>query len=285
MTAPVEEILSPLVEEILVRPDAANLSPPGAPQSPPEEARASEDLGTLGLPLVGVDTRDLKGSLIVLEGADGSGRSTQILFLTEWLESEGFAVRTMGLRRSALVAEKIDFMLALNLVTRRTLALMYATDFYDQLERSIVPALRSGMVVLADRYIYSLIARGVVRGLERSYLEGIYAMALRPNLAFWIDVRPEVAFEREFKKSNAISYWEAGLDMSLSNNLYESFIIYQSRIRAELRHLTERQGFISLEGEGSVSAVNKGLRQRIASHLGIKPGRYTPSRALEPLWR
>jgi len=256
-----------------------------APQTPIQERTGGEDVGTLGLPLVGVDTRDLKGSLIVLEGADGSGRSTQILFLTEWLESEGFAVRTMGLRRSALVAEKIDFMLARNLVTRRTLALMYATDFYDQLERSIVPALRSGMVVLADRYIYTLIARGAVRGLERPYLECIYAMALRPSLAFWIDVRPEVAFEREFKKSNAINYWEAGLDMSLSSNLYESFIIYQSRIRAELRHLAESQGFIAVEGEGSVSAVNKDLRQRIASHLGIKPGRYTPSRALEPLWR
>ena len=283
MTAPVEEILTPPGEA-----GPPDLEKPQAPQKPqPEvhEEQRIEDVGTLGLPLVGVDTRDLKGSLIVLEGADGSGRSTQILFLTEWLESEGFAVRTMGLRRSALVAEKIDFMLARNLVTRGTLALMYATDFYDQLERSIVPALRSGMVVLADRYIYTLIARGVVRGLERSYLEGIYAMALRPSLAFWIDVRPEVAFEREFKKSNAISYWEAGLDMSLSSNLYESFILYQSRIRAELRHLVESRGFIPLEGEGSVSAVNKDLRQRIASHLGIKPGRYTPSRALEPLWR
>ena len=278
MTAPVEEVLSQPGE-------APPPEPEMAPQTPIQERTGAEDVGTLGLPLVGVDTRDLKGSLIVLEGADGSGRSTQILFLTEWLESEGFAVRTMGLRRSALVAEKIDFMLARNLVTRRTLALMYATDFYDQLERSIVPALRSGMVVLADRYIYTLIARGAVRGLERPYLECIYAMALRPSLAFWIDVRPEVAFEREFKKSNAINYWEAGLDMSLSSNLYESFIIYQSRIRAELRHLAESQGFIAVEGEGSVSAVNKDLRQRIASHLGIKPGRYTPSRALEPLWR
>jgi len=278
VTAPVDEVLS--------RPgEAPPPEPEMAPQTPIQEGTGAEDVGTLGLPLVGVDTRDLKGSLIVLEGADGSGRSTQILFLTEWLESEGFAVRTMGLRRSALVAEKIDFMLARNLVTRRTLALMYATDFYDQLERSIVPALRSGMVVLADRYIYTLIARGAVRGLERPYLECIYAMALRPSLAFWIDVRPEVAFEREFKKSNAINYWEAGLDMSLSSNLYESFIIYQSRIRAELRHLAESQGFIAVEGEGSVSAVNKDLRQRIASHLGIKPGRYTPSRALEPLWR
>jgi len=278
VTAPVEEVLSQPGE-------APPPEPEMAPQTPIQERTGGEDVGTLGLPLVGVDTRDLKGSLIVLEGADGSGRSTQILFLTEWLESEGFAVRTMGLRRSALVAEKIDFMLARNLVTRRTLALMYATDFYDQLERSIVPALRSGMVVLADRYIYTLIARGAVRGLERPYLECIYAMALRPSLAFWIDVRPEVAFEREFKKSNAINYWEAGLDMSLSSNLYESFIIYQSRIRAELRHLAESQGFIAVEGEGSVSAVNKDLRQRIASHLGIKPGRYTPSRALEPLWR
>jgi dTMP kinase len=255
------------------------------PATPPEDGAARpEGTTTLEVPLSGLNTSDLSGSLIVLEGADGSGRSTQIALLTEWLESEGFAVTTTGLRRSALVAQKLDEILARNLVTRRTLALLYATDFYDQLEHRIVPALRSGMVVLADRYIYSLIARGVVRGLDRDYLQGIYAMALRPHLSFWLDIRPEVGFEREFKKSNAISYWEAGLDMSLSSNLYESFLLYQGKMRAELKHLVDKHGFIALEGERSVAAVNRDLRQRIAAHLGIKPGRYTPSSALEHLW-
>src|SRR5271156_2122279 len=172
-------------------------------------------------------TRKLSGSLVVIEGTDGSGRSPQISLLTEWLESEGFAVQTMGLRRSYLVGEDIDGLLAENSVTRMTLALMYSTDFFDQLERRILPALRSGLIVLADRYIFTLIARAAVRGIGRDYLHGIYETALRPDLTFWLNVRPEVAFDREFKKSQTISYWESGRDMSLSNDLFQSFIRYQ----------------------------------------------------------
>ncbi|MGH9757283.1 MAG: dTMP kinase, partial [Candidatus Acidiferrales bacterium] len=135
-----------------------------------------------GTPLPGVTPEELSGSLIVIEGTDGSGRSTQISLLTEWLESEGFAVQTMGLRRSYLVGEDIDGLLAENAVTRMTLALMYGTDFFDQLERRILPALRSGLIVLADRYIFTLIARAAVRGIARDYLHGIYETALRPDL-------------------------------------------------------------------------------------------------------
>ena len=137
-----------------------------------------------GIPLPGVKPEELSGSLIVVEGTDGSGRSTQISLLTEWLESEGFAVETMGLRRSFLVGEDIDALLAENSVTRMTLALMYSTDFFDQLERRILPALRSGLIVLADRYIFTLIARAAVRGIGRDYLHGIYEIALRPGPDF-----------------------------------------------------------------------------------------------------
>ncbi len=238
-----------------------------------------------GTPLPGVKPEELSGSLIVVEGTDGSGRSTQISLLTEWLESEGFAVETMGLRRSFLVGEDIDALLAENSVTRMTLALMYGTDFFDQLERRILPALRSGLIVLADRYIFTLIARAAVRGISRDYLHGIYEIALRPELTFWLNVRPEVAFDREFKKSQTISYWESGRDMSLSNDLFQSFIRYQSMIKREFEYLSKRHGFIELDGEGSVSEVNRELRQRIASHLGIRRTQYKPSHALAHLWR
>ena len=204
----------------------------------------------------------------MVEGTDGSGRSTQISLLTEWLESEGFAVETMGLRRSFLVGEDIDALLAENAVTRTTLALMYGTDFFDQLERRILPALRSGLIVLADRYIFTLIARAAVRGIGRDYLHGIYDIALRPDLTFWLNVRPEVAFDREFKKSQTISYWESGRDMSLSNDLFQSFIRYQSMIKREFEYLSKRHGFIELDGEANVSKVNGVLRKRIASQLG-----------------
>ena len=238
-----------------------------------------------GLTLPGVAEVEFGGSLIVIEGMDGSGRSTQISLLTEWLESEGFAVETMGLRRSGLVAKDIDTLMAENTITRMTLTLMYATDFYDQLEHRIIPALRSDFVVLADRYFYTLIARAAARGIQRDYLNGLYEMALKPELTFWLNVRPEAAFEREFRKSHAISYWESGRELSLSNDLFQSFIMYQAKIKKEFESLAERHGFIALDGEASVANVNLELRKRIASHLGIQRTHYRPSSALASLWR
>jgi dTMP kinase len=238
-----------------------------------------------GLRLPGVNDEEFGGSLIVIEGMDGSGRSTQISLLTEWLESEGFAVETMGLRRSGLVAKDIDALLAENTITRLTLTLMYATDFYDQLEHRIIPALRSDFVVLADRYFYTLIARAAARGIERDYLHGLYEMAVRPDLTFWLNVRPEVAFEREFRKSHAISYWESGRDLSLSDDLFQSFILYQAKMKKEFEALSDRHSFMALDGEQSVITVNNELRKRIASHLGIQHTHYRPSSVLAPLWR
>ena len=236
-------------------------------------------------PLPGFDSSDISGTLIVIEGMDGSGRSTQISLLQEWLESEGFAVQTSGLRRSNLVGRDIDELLAKNAVTRLTLALMYCTDFFDQLEHRIIPALKSGAVVLADRYIFTLIARSVVRGINRDYLSGLYAMALRPNLTFWLNVRPETAFGREFRKAQAISYWEAGRDMSLSHDLYWSFVRYQTMIKREFEAVAKRHNFLELDGEASVPTVNKLLRQRIGDQLGIRSTKYAPSSALAHLWR
>jgi dTMP kinase len=256
---------------------------PGAKPAAPGEDGAAQYF--YGEALVGFDPSEITGNLIVIEGMDGSGRSTQIALLQEWLESEGFAVQTSGLRRSYLVGRDIDELLAKNAVTRLTLSLMYATDFFDQVEHRVLPALRSGTVVLADRFIFTLVARGVVRGINRDYLNGLYAMALRPHLTFWLNVRPETAFAREFKKAQAISYWEAGRDMSLSHDLYWSFIRYQTMIKREFEVMAKRHAFIELDGEASVSAVNKQLRQRIGEQLGIRATKYTPSAALAHLWR
>jgi len=252
----------------------AEVTPPAAAESQPFD-----------IPLLGVKGSELGGTLIVVEGTDGSGRSTHITLLTEWLESEGFAVQTMGLRRSNLVAKDIDSLLAANAVTRMTLALMYATDFFDQLEHRIIPALRSGLVVLADRYIYTLIARAAVRGIGREYLHRLYSLALKPDLTFWLNVEPEVAFAREFKKNPAISYWEAGRDMSLSNNLYKSFIRYQSMVGREFAYLARKHSFVEVNAMASVPAVNQMLRKEIAAHLRIRRTRYRPSPNLLHLWR
>ncbi len=249
----------------------------GQPQAPPE-IRLERGVS-------GVVDEELGGALVVVEGTDGSGRSTHIMLLQEWLESEGFAVQTMGLRRSNLVGKNIDQLLAQNTVTRLTLALMYATDFFDQLEHVIIPALRSGMVVLADRYIYTLIARAAVRGINRDYLNRVYELALRPDLTLWLKVKPEVAFEREFKKTGAISYWEAGRDMSLSSDLFKSFIKYQSMLRREFETMARRHTFTEVDGEAAIPEVSRELRQHIGALLGIKKISFKPSAALMHLWR
>jgi dTMP kinase len=281
MSAPETE--KPPADAGAAAPVTGTVPPKAAPAPPAADDGAAQHF--FGEPLVGFDPSEITGTLVVIEGMDGSGRSTQIALLQEWLESEGFAVQTSGLRRSNLVGQDIDELLAKNAATRLTLALMYATDFFDQLEHRIVPALRAGTVVLADRFIYTLIARGVVRGINRDYLSGLYEMALRPHLTFWLNVRPETAFAREFKKAQAISYWEAGRDMSLSHDLYWSFIRYQTMIQREFEVMAKRHGFIELNGEASVPAVNKQLRQKIAEQLGIRATKYTPSVALAHLWR
>src|SRR5579871_5749232 len=265
--------------------ETASVPAPISAASKPASADQEYSQSFFGESLVGFDPAEVTGQLIVIEGMDGSGRSTQIALLQEWLESEGFAVQTSGLRRSNLVGRDIDELLAKNAVTRLTLSLMYATDFFDQIEHRILPALRAGTVVLADRFIFTLIARGVVRGINRDYISGLYAMALRPHLTFWLNVRPETAFAREFKKAQAISYWEAGRDMSLSHDLYWSFIRYQTMIKREFEVMSKRNNFIELDGETSVSAVNKQLRQRIGERLGIRATKYAPSSALQHLWR
>lgn len=270
------------------KPETAAASGAAQPPPAPDAGAAHPAIPSrwIGRPLTGhAGDEDIQGNLIVIEGGDGSGRSTQVLLLTEWLESEGFAVQTTGLRRSVLMGQNLDQLLASNMVNRLTMSMLYATDFYDQLEHRIIPALRAGLVVLADRYIYTLMARSVVRGLDRGYLERIYAMAMKPDLTVWLDINPEIAFAREFKKTNAISFWEAGLDLSLSSNLYESFILYQSRVRAEFEAMAAQHRFVPVKAEGSVQAVNRELRQRIAQHLGIKSTRFSPSSALASLWR
>jgi len=191
----------------------------------------------------------------------------------------------MGLRRSGLVAKDIDALLAENTIHPHDAHVDVRDRFLRSTRASHHPGLRSDFVVLADRYFYTLIARAAARGIQRDYLHGLYEMALRPDLTFWLNVRPEAAFEREFRKSHTISYWESGRDMSLSNDLFQSFIMYQAKMKKEFEALAEKQGFIAMDGEASVATVNAELRKRIAAHLGIQRTQYRPSAALASLWR
>jgi len=214
-----------------------------------------------GLP--GVSPRELSGKLVVLEGADGSGRSTQAELLTAWLERKGFATVNVGLNRSTLVSKELSQAKQGNVLTRTTLSLFYATDFADQLENRIVPALKAGFVVLADRYIYTLIARDVVRGGDRAWLESLYGIAIVPDIVFYLRVSPRQLVERNFQKHATLDYWESGMDLGLSRDMFQSFLKYQALIQAEFERMQQVYGFETLNGNRSIRAISKDLQARL----------------------
>jgi dTMP kinase len=221
-----------------------------------------------GAGLPGVDPSELIGTLVVLEGADGSGRSTQIRLLREWLERRGHAVTEVGLRRSTLVAKELSAAKEGHTLGRTTMSLFYATDFADQLEHAIVPALRAGFIVLADRYVYTLMARDIARGAEPGWVEGVYGTALVPDAVYYLKVTPRVLVGRVLEKTGTLDYWESGMDVGLSPDMFDSFVKYQGLMQNEFKRLQERYGFEVINGNRSVRAVQHDLRARLEKALG-----------------
>jgi dTMP kinase len=218
----------------------------------------------------GVDVSTLAGKLIVVEGADGSGRSTQIAKLVEWLEGCGHATVQVGLKRSTLVSEELDLAQKGNILSRTTLSLFYATDFADQLENIILPGLRAGLMVLADRYIYTLMVRDMVRGMDPAWLRNLYGIALVPDSVFYLNVSPEDLVQRTFAKNQALDFWESGMDLGLSRDMFDSFVKYQSLVTAKFKELQATYGFTIVDGHRSPDEVNIELRKRMESVLAGK---------------
>jgi dTMP kinase len=214
-----------------------------------------------GIPRVNLE--HLKGQLIVVEGADGSGRSTQINMLRDWLERRGFPTVNVGLKRSMLVSRELDQAMRGNILGARTLSLFYATDFADQLENLILPALRSGFIVLADRYIYTLMARAIVRGAEPAWIQEVYSIALVPDAVFYLAVSPRILVERNLRRHAALDYWESGMDIHRSPNMYASFIEYQRQIQKAFKTIQELYGFESIDGNRSPRVIQKELQAKI----------------------
>lgn len=224
-----------------------------------------------GTALPRCELAQLKGKLIALEGADGSGRSTQIEMLKNWLENLGYGVVNVGLKRSNLVAEALEQAQQGNILSETTRSLFYATDFADQLENTIIPALRAGFVVLADRYIYTLMARDIVRGADRDWVKSLYSIALVPDAVFYLRVSPQHLVERNFKKNATLSYWESGMDVGLSRDMFESFTKYQRLMQAEFRRMQEEYDFEVINGNRTARAIANELRAKVQSVLAV-PG-------------
>ncbi|MFB3920915.1 MAG: dTMP kinase [Terriglobia bacterium] len=220
--------------------------------------------------LPGTNLADLTGKLIVIEGTDGVGRSTQIRLLKPWLEQQGRAVLETGMTRSSLAGKGIKQAKEGHTLGRITLSLFYATDFADRLENEIVPALRAGFVVLTDRYTYSLMARAMVRGIDPAWIRNAYSFALKPDAVFYLrigveDLIPRVVFSRGF------DYWESGMDLHPSEDMYESFLKYQTSLLQQFDKLGEEYGFEIVDASADVRTVFGRLRDGIARVLSGEP--------------
>jgi dTMP kinase len=211
--------------------------------------------------------RAYKGRLIVVEGIDGSGKSTQLHLLDKWLRSLGLNVFFTEWNSSEVVKEITSKGKKKALLTPTTFSLLHATDFADRYERNISPLLEAGYFVLADRYIYTALARDVVRGCTSSWVRKVYSFATVPDIAFYFQVPPDVAMDRILEGRPKLKYYEAGMDLNLSNDEYESYRIFQTRIVEQYESMIHRDRFAVIDGTLDIEEQQNVMRRRVARLL------------------
>src|SRR6185369_6712196 len=215
--------------------------------------------------LPGVDCAELQGTLIVVEGPDAVGRTTQVTRLRQWLEQEGHAVLDTGMARSALAGKGIQQAKEGNTLGPVTMTLYYVTDFADRLENEIIPALRAGFVVITDRYIFSIIARAIARGEDPYWIEHVTDFALIPHAVYYLRTRVKELVSRVIRGRGAFDYWESGMDMRFGNNMYDSFVRYQTGLIQTLDRLATKYGFVTLDANKPVDLIFAELQSQIAT--------------------
>jgi dTMP kinase len=213
-----------------------------------------------------LNLKEYPGKLIVLEGTDGVGRSTQIQLLRKWLEDEGFAVSDTGLRRSALTQPGLEAAKNGHTLSPLTMSLFYATDFADRLENQIIPALKAGFYVLSDRYFFSIIARDVVRGADPGWARQVYGFALIPDLVFYLRCDlPHIT--ARMVNGRGFDYWESGMDIHCADNLYDSFIAYQGNLIREFDQMSQEYGFITMDANQPIPVVFEELKKNLKTFI------------------
>jgi dTMP kinase len=239
--------------------------PEREPDRPAEREPVPGAYYGLGLPYLPLD--DYPGKIIAIEGTDGVGRSTQIRLLREWLEIQGYGVVETGWTRSALMQPTIDLAKASNTLNKLTFVLLYATDFADRMEKEIVPALKSGFIVLADRHIYTAVARARVRGVDRAWLRSLYGFAVVPHLVFYLKIDVDT-LARRVLRSGGMEFWESGMDLKLGDDIYDSFRAYQRALLREYNTLSDEFGFRSIDARLPIDRIQDELRRHVAAFLG-----------------
>lgn len=242
-------------------------------------------------PLPGVDYSELQGKLIVIEGPDAVGRSTQVRLLKAWLEDLGHAVLDTGMARSALAGEGIKAAKEGNTLGPVTMTLFYATDFADRLENEIIPALRAGFVVLTDRYIFSIMARAIARGENRAWIERTAGFALVPHRVLYLRAEVPDLIHRVVVGRGAFDYWESGLDLAFGGDMYDSFVKYQARLIKVFDSLAGPFGFELIDASRPADQVFESLKTSISGMFTstaiapLKPGALTPPKTKRPRTR
>jgi dTMP kinase len=207
------------------------------------------------------------GKLFVVEGIDGSGKTTQLALLAKWLSAEGHRVFVTEWNSSALVKAATKTGKKKNALTPMTFSLLHATDFADRLLYKIVPPLKAGMIVLADRYAYTAFARDVIRGVDRQWVRELYSFAVRPDLTLYFRVPIDVSVDRLMARRIKLKFYEAGMDLGWSTNPVESFRMFQGKVLDEYDHLVEEFDLQVVDAKGSITEQQRYVRKVIAQHV------------------
>jgi len=207
------------------------------------------------------------GRLFIVEGVDGSGKSTQIALLRQWLISEGYTVFFSEWNSSPLVKKTTSRGKKKQLLTPTTFSLIHATDFADRTEHDIIPPLKAGAIVLADRYIYTAYARDAARNVDRQWVRELYQFAVKPTVAFYYRVPLEVSLSRILTGRTELKYYEAGMDLGLSNDPAESFKLFQQRIVNEYEVMIEEFGLTVMDATLPIPEQQRRMRKLIRPYL------------------
>jgi len=210
---------------------------------------------------------EFPGRLFVVEGIDGSGKSTQLSLLHKWLEFKGYGVVFSQWNSSELVKDTTKLGKKKKMLTPATFSLIHATDFADRIERNILPLLKAGAVVLCDRYIYTAFARDVARGMDRHWVRDLYTFAAKPAVAFYFRVPLETAIGRLVTARDGFKFYEAGLDIGLSDDPTESFRLFQGRIVDEYERMIPEFGLTVIDATLPVEVQQSQVRQIVQTHL------------------
>ena len=234
------------------------------PDDAPEGGGKTGHYYSYGIPYLPLNS--YPGKLIAVEGTDGVGRSTQIRLLREWLEVQGYGVIETGWTRSELMQPTIDLAKASNTLNKLTFVLLYACDFADRLEKEIIPALKAGFIVLADRYIYTAIARAGVRGVDSEWIRRLYGFAIAPHLVFYLNIDAQ-ALVRRVLEAGGMEYWESGMDMKAGDDIFDNFRNYQRHLLKEYAAMADEFGFRVLDGKKPINFIQEDLRRQIGEFL------------------